>query len=430
MLESQLYKNSASLEAYLNRATLKGRLGKLASAITSHYKQALKDSNSVKRGSAFSTSSLASLEDDFSDSKLRRASSSKASSHPPGLERPEPNSSEDNISSSLTPVNQNNDSNNSNHRNIVGADVVLNRGGSDTTGMHFIPNDLQGQSDSSLLLTQANNRLSASIDAVAGNNFNANLFMQNNKSGGFGDMMNMGGLGAAGGGVGPMSGVNGMTQQQQHFLASIRQQQEVLNRRMSMGNFPMMTPQATVLQQQQQQQQNSLNMGLFQQQQHQQALLLQQQMQQQQQMQKQRQQQAFQSQQNLSMQNISIMQQQQQQQNALMGMSGNNMAGTVGMGMAMISGNLPTVVPGMGNGPVIGGNGIQAAMMGGVNVGSGDGINNNGMNINGMMGNNNIMPPQGFIPAATPPRGSSTGGGINGDDSNLMSPGSFDSFNW
>ena len=43
MLENQLYKSATSLEAYLDRSTLKSRLGKLASAITAHYKQVMQN---------------------------------------------------------------------------------------------------------------------------------------------------------------------------------------------------------------------------------------------------------------------------------------------------------------------------------------------------------------------------------------------------
>ena len=89
MLENQLYKNAASLEAYLDRSTLKGRLGKLASAITSHYKQAMDSRRPCERSSA--TTSIPSLgyeEGAFAETKLRRSSSestplSKASSVPP-----------------------------------------------------------------------------------------------------------------------------------------------------------------------------------------------------------------------------------------------------------------------------------------------------------------------------------------------------------
>jgi hypothetical protein len=502
MLESKLYQSAASLEAYLNRATLKLRLGALASAITSYYKEALKGSKGTKRGSTVSIGSLASLEDAFSDSNLRRESSSSiASSLPIDFGRRESllSNEEKGTSDIVSTLKQSNDSavlNRSSLGNnivIAGTDIVgSNRGNPDVKGA--INNSMstflqRGQSDSSLLVSQANNRLSASIDAVSGMNCNTNLFMQNNNNinnsnaGFVGGMMNgTGGLSGSNS-VDSMTGtsnaaasINGMTQQQQLFLASIRQQQqEVLNRRMGMGNFSMMTQQQGnyVLQQQQQhqhQQQNSLSMGLFQQQQQQQqTLILQQQMQQQQQLQKQRQQQqAFQNvPPNISMQNISIMQ--QQQHNSLMGMNtNNNNNNNISTGMTMMNNNsnLPTILPGMGNtnnvvGPTMmgGGNGMQvaaaaAAMMGGVgNVGNG-GMNNNnnvnvrGMNnnINGMMGqmnnissinssNNNRMPSLGLLPVPSLPRNSSmggagAGGGNHGEDSNLMSPGSFDSINW
>lgn len=77
MLETQLYKSASSLEAYLDRKTLKNRLGKLASAITSHYKEAVSSRRSSTRSSSssiISQSSLGSLENSFSAARLRRSS--------------------------------------------------------------------------------------------------------------------------------------------------------------------------------------------------------------------------------------------------------------------------------------------------------------------------------------------------------------------
>jgi len=62
MLETQLYRNAASLEAYLDRTTLKARLGKLASAITSHFKDAV---TGRRRGSQESSNSIRSVPDSF-----------------------------------------------------------------------------------------------------------------------------------------------------------------------------------------------------------------------------------------------------------------------------------------------------------------------------------------------------------------------------
>lgn len=446
-LEKQLYKNAASLEAYLNRATLKMRLGKLASAITSHYQQALrKDSINKKRGSTVSVGSLASLEDAFSDTKLRRESSSSTSSLPTTFGRHPPLSSEENASLTRSTAYHSNDSVNRNrnsHRGDNSNPMINNSSGNagaqDGSGTLAFPNATRRQSDSSPFLSHVN-RLSPSMDLPTGNNFNPNLSIQSSGAR-FGGMSMAGpsGIGGIAGGSAPVIGMNGMTQQQQNLLDSIRQQQEVLTRGTSMGipnnllmnvnnagsvnvgmgmmgatspgNFAMMAPQASMLQHQQQQQQ-SFDMGLFQQQQR--VLLLQQQMQQQQQ--------AITMPQIMSMQNTSIMQQQQQQlhrqrQNSSMGMFSGNFTEA---GMVMMGGNLPSVVPGMVNAAMMGSIGLQRQVAG-ANACNGDGSSSKGI-----MGS---IPPPASGATPTQPRLSSTGGD-HGDESNLMSPGSFESFNW
>lgn len=86
MLETQLYRNSSSLEAYLDRTSLKARLGKLASAITSHFKDAV---SVRKQGSRGSTNSIRSVPDSFgttfgslADDKNRRSSTGELPSGP------------------------------------------------------------------------------------------------------------------------------------------------------------------------------------------------------------------------------------------------------------------------------------------------------------------------------------------------------------
>ena len=85
MLENQLYKSAASLDAYLDRSTLKRRLGSLASAITSHYKKAMQDkkrrnSATIKVGTQGSIGS-------FANSSSNSASSSALNSNLPKLRR-------------------------------------------------------------------------------------------------------------------------------------------------------------------------------------------------------------------------------------------------------------------------------------------------------------------------------------------------------
>ena len=89
MLETQLYRNSSSLEAYLDRTTLKARLGKLASAITSHFKDAV---SVRKQGSRGSTNSIRSVPDSFgstsgslSDNRRNRRSSTGELPSGPGI---------------------------------------------------------------------------------------------------------------------------------------------------------------------------------------------------------------------------------------------------------------------------------------------------------------------------------------------------------
>lgn len=74
--ESQLYKNSASLEGYTDVTTLKRRIAKLADAFAHHFRQAKRRGNSMRSStsSVVSMSSLGSLGDHFSNVELRRSS--------------------------------------------------------------------------------------------------------------------------------------------------------------------------------------------------------------------------------------------------------------------------------------------------------------------------------------------------------------------
>lgn len=391
-LESQLYKNAASLEAYLNRATLKGRLGKLASAITTHYKEASHSRRSSTRSSASSISSLASLENALADARLRRESSSSIQSMPGQMSISEGNK--------MSSGNDNAASNASGTGGLFGADV-------------------RRQSDSILNSTGNNKKSSlASLSGNSASNNNTNMISQkaNNPN-------------LATGGSGIMNASNtandGMTQQL--FLASIRQQQQELTRRLSGGNsnsgmmntpasvtnpamgmmgganLAMMNQQALLQQQQQQQQLNLL--------------------QQQQQLQVLQQQQAM-APSGLSLHNISIMQQQQQrqmQQNQMMGLGGvtNNNA----MGLNMMNANSNVVIPGVA---AIPNHSMQALMSNQMAMaGSAGGINNSMMDMRN-------MPPPGMANASSMNalnRRSSGGNNPSGNDdpAGPLSPGSF---NW
>jgi hypothetical protein len=415
MLESQLYKNAASLEAYLNRSTLKGRLGKLASAITSHYKQAARSRRSSTRSSASSISSLSSLENAFADARLRRESSSSVQSMP-GLIKGNANATGNNLPGSAGKM----DGGMLFGGNTQQSDSMLNALGSSN----------QNQSLSSLSGASNNANNSGSMVVQKGNN---PIFA----------------MGRAGTMNAPAGSVNntGMTQQQQQFLASIRQQQQELARRMGGGstsnnngammnnqaavgannsigmmgnvNFPMMNQQALL-----QQQQNAMNMSLLQQQQQQLQLL-------------QQQQQQAMGPNGLSLHNIAVMQQQQQlqmqnqqQQNQMMGLGGASNNNT--MGMDMMNANM--VIPGVNAGRMQSMQTLlnqQLAMAGG-NVG-----------MNNMMDMMN-MPPPGMANNTSPMnaerRQNSTGNvsinanasnnNNNDDDEEPQSPLSPGSFNW
>jgi hypothetical protein len=289
MMESQLYKNSASLEAYLNRSTLKQRLGRLASAITSHYKKAAQGSGASKRSSTVSVSSLASLEGAFADAQLRRRESASSTM------------TNDTIESSMS---QQRRTSSQMQRPIQPG--MASRSNSTSSNADIFSNDNMGM----LMNNNANN-------------------ISNNGMGMKGSMNSA-----------IAAGMTPEQQQQFLFLQSLQQQQQFeLTRKMSGGGGgisndqmmanaaaaaaatnPMMAMNAMMgagggnlavmlNQQQQQQQQNMLNLSLLQQQQ---LFLQQQQMQQQQQSQF-----PFTQTGNLSLSNISIMQQQQMQQEQL-----------------------------------------------------------------------------------------------------------------
>ncbi|KAL3924051.1 MAG: hypothetical protein SGILL_001282 [Bacillariaceae sp.] len=386
MLESQLYKNAASLEAYLNRATLKGRLGKLASAITSHYKQAAHSRRSSTRSSASSISSLASLENAFADARLRRGSSSSLQS----------------ISSQTSKGNSKTAGNNTSPTNA----------GKNDGGMLFGAN-VRRQSDS--ILDSLGNKQNSAISSLlgGGNNANNNVNAMAQKSSSTASASNN-------------TNSKGMTKQQQQFLASIRQQQQELTRRLSGGNsnnagmlnnqaaaanpmmgmmgganLNMLNPQALL-------QQNAMNMNLLQQQQQLQLL----------------QQQQGMVPNGLNLHNIAVMQQQQQrqihqnqQQNQMLGLGGapNNNA----MAMNMMNPNM--VIPG------VGGNRSQSmqAMLNqqvGLNANGGNGVNRN--NSMDMMN----MPPPGLNAQQRQNSAANNDGSTNNEEpQSPLSPGSF---NW
>ncbi|KAG7347221.1 hypothetical protein IV203_037336 [Nitzschia inconspicua] len=399
MLESQLYRNAASLEAYLNRSTLKVRLGKLASAITSIYKEAVQSRRGSSRSSSSSVSSLGSLENAFAGTKLRRESISSTQSLP---------ALTNNRSSSIT---------------MSKVDNSYRKNGNTPSVSLPFPSIMRHQSDS-ILAGSATGKSSTMFSSTSNNNYNGNqnmMILSGNNSNFAGGNM--------GTGIVESEGLNSGVQQQ--FLESIRQQQQDLARRMSAsgpnsssmntsaggattnmpmmavgGNFPMLNQQMMM------QQQNAMNMNLLQQQQN---MLLQQQQQQQQQQQ-------TMNQPGLSLHNITIMQQQQQrqmqqQQHPIMGLSGESVNNS--MGMNMMNSNLSMVIPGLNanRNPQ-----IQAMMTNQITM-----PGNNGMsNMIDMMN----MPAPGMTSAmASQQRRSSTGNNpsSNNEPHSPLSPGSF---NW
>jgi hypothetical protein len=413
-LESQLYKNAASLEAYLNRSTLKVRLGKLASAITSHYKQAIQSRRTSTRSSS---SSIASLENAFADAKLRRQSSSSIQSLPSSLN----NRSNKNINN----INMGkSDNSNNNNSNLVGA-------------LPFASH-VRSQSDSHLPSSRSN-KTTSSVPSISTGSANDNFSSNQNRIMPKGNNPNFAG-GSGGAGMSGGNGVDFEQQQQQQLLACIRQQQQQQNfaGRMSvegsnstvvnaspatpssnlsmMGvgrNFSMLNHQAMM------QQHNAMNVNLLQQQQ-QQNMLFQQQQQQQQQQQHQPM-----SQTGLSLHNISIMQQQQQRQlqlhqNPMMSLAGGQINNNA-MGMNMINSNLSAMIPALN----VNQNPQMQAMMNNPMALVG---NNNGMS--NMMDMMNMSSP-GMVGAAaiSAQQRSSSVGNIpsNSDDPNSpLSPRSFD----
>ena len=387
MLEAQLYKNASSLEAYLNRSTLKIRLGKLASAITTHYKQATHSKRGSSRSSSSSISSLASLENAFTDARLRRDSAASINSLP---------------TSNNNPIN-------------------LGKSNDQSSAMPFAPN-LRRQSDSILETAHAGKKSpSVPIQSVSNtnnmsnnNNVHNSLLLQNSNDANF-DTIN-----------------SGMTSQQQQFISNLRQQQQELARRfsggnsnsfpmnassisnpamgmMNNGNFSMLNQQQSLLQQQQNAMNMNMNMSLMQQQ----NLLMQQQQQQQQQPM---------GPGALSLHNISIMQQQQQRQmqqhqnsNSFMGFPGNR--NSIGS-MNMMNSNLPPVIPGVGTN-------IQMNMSNTSMMSSGN-MNSNNSNLMDALN----MPPPGMADSTTltPQQRRATTGNIGNDEpASPLSPGSF---NW
>jgi hypothetical protein len=65
VLEDRLYRKASSLEAYLNRSTLKNRLRTLAVTITAHYKNSVKPKKGYKRQQTATTGARSSIQRDF-----------------------------------------------------------------------------------------------------------------------------------------------------------------------------------------------------------------------------------------------------------------------------------------------------------------------------------------------------------------------------
>jgi hypothetical protein len=412
MLENQLYKNASSLEAYLSRSTLKVRLGKLASAITSHYKKATQARRGSTRSSSSSISSLTSLENAFADSKLRRASSSSIPPLPSSLNN-RCNNDINNTNMGRNDI-SNNNNNNNNRSNLGGV-------------MPFVPN-IRSQSDS-FLPSSGISKASASLSSLSSTNDN-NISNQNAITR-TGNNTNLAG-GSLGGGALGTDVISNEFQQQ--FLASIRQQQQNLVRQMSAGgsnssvinappanttpnmsmmgvggNFAMLNPQPMM------QQHSAMTMNLLQQQQQQQQqnMLFQQQ----------RQHHQPRSQGALSLHNIAIMQHQQQMQmyqNPITSMTGVPMNNNA-MGMNLMNTNLSAVIPGLNS---IQNSQMQAMMSNPMAMAG----NNNGIaNMMDVM----TMPSTGMVGAtaiSAQERHSSVGNvPTNGEEPNCpLSPRSFD----
>ena len=302
MLEAQLYKRATSLEAYLDRSTLKSRLGKLASAITSHYKQSMHGRRNSTRSSAsrssassiMSASSLGSLEDAFSNAKLRRSSTE---SIPTTLKSISPSDGKlrsdqsDSTKSSLTTPDPN-----TIKLRLEESDKVTTKTTTANTGTSSSIPISTGKKDS--IATQINSFV------VPSGNTHAMVQQQANSM-----------------------------QIQQQLFRQLTQQQNLLGQMGKQTNNPMVVRQAGLMSNnvmammnQLQQQQGMNNLNLMQQQ----------------------------NRQGIVMPNIALLQQQQQQQqqqrNAmLMGaMPNNGMRNMSNTGMNMANFSLPNVIPGTG----------------------------------------------------------------------------------
>ena len=227
IFESQLYKNAHSLDAYVDRSTLKHRIAKLANAFASHFKQAKRNST---RSSVSSMTSLGSLDTNSAYVDLRRASM-------------------ESMANSATVL--------MNAANVRGDQSVSSTPSAAAVARGNIMNGLaRAQSDS---FRRASGGESLRGSMVGGN---TNNVMGNNM--GMAGSMEM------------QQQQSQNTQQLQQQLLAMQQQQRVLAQQMNMGcqggGNPMMAAammgnnNMAMLNQMQQQQANSINMNMMQQQ--------------------------------------------------------------------------------------------------------------------------------------------------------------------
>lgn len=362
------------------------RIGKLASAITSHYKGAIHGPGKAKRSSTVSISSLASLEDAFADAGLRRGSELSVSSATSG----EPANT---YSSSLV-TEAPSQSATTKFDSLLGlapgSRNSSNDGSMTEMGVMMNNNNGMGQNGSTnFALNQGGmTQEQQQLQLLQNLQQQQQLEMARRISGGGGGDLN-----------GQMMG----------NVATANNPVMAINMMMRGGMFP-----AMAIQQQQQQQQTMMNLSLLQQQQ----LLLQQQQMQQVQL-------PFQQTTNFSLSNISIMQQQQQlqlqqqqmqhsqQQNQFMGLNvgaGNGNFNDINATNAnnMVPTVFPFMVPGMS------GTGVARS------TSTGD-VNNSYM-----VANNSMNAPAASSSASpTPPPNLSPG--VDETNADELSPGSF---NW
>lgn len=228
VFESQLYKNADSLDSYIDRTTLKLRIAKLANAFASHFKEAKRNS---MRSSVSSMTSLGSLDANFANVDLRRASV------------------ESMVSGQM------------NLRESISSVASSGSGGSGPLLNNLTrPDSFRSVSSGSAMPA-----------AMVGTNLN-NL-MGNNMGGMAGSM----GMQPPAGSMGMQPQSQNNQQVQQQLLAMQQQQQRLLAQQMNMGGQgggnPMLAAQAAMMGNnnmamlQQMQQQSSMSMNMMQQQQ-------------------------------------------------------------------------------------------------------------------------------------------------------------------